>query len=72
MSKKGKKKSAQAERLEALGKLFSGIALLVTALAALIEALISTHTPYAGSDNECLNAPRLSIVTQSRQEVNCT
>lgn len=39
MSKKGKKKSAQVERLEALGKLFSGIALLVTALAALIEAL---------------------------------
>ena len=39
MSKKGKKKSAQAERLAALGKLFSGIALLVTALAALIEAL---------------------------------
>ena len=42
MSKKGKKKSAQAEqveRLKALGKLFSGIALLVSALAALIEAL---------------------------------
>lgn len=39
MSKKGKKKSAQAERLEALWKLFSGIALLVTALATLISAL---------------------------------
>lgn len=39
MSKKGKKKSAQAERLEAHGKLFSGIALLVTALATLISAL---------------------------------
>jgi len=42
VGKKGKKKSAQAEqveRLEALGKLFSGIALLVTALATLISAL---------------------------------
>lgn len=39
MGKKGKKKSAQAKRLEALGTLFTGIALLINSLAALINAL---------------------------------
>lgn len=36
---KGKKKSAKAEGLEALGMLLKGLALLITAIAALIESL---------------------------------